>query len=188
MTAQPKDADDEDVPVPAGDADDGQDDGFVDPEGDEDGDRLELVRTGIIRIRVGGTRIRLRRPFFGEFKRLRLAVEDMNDEIDQLTAEAQGISGEIVREASNRPDGETPVQFAEWRIASRRRSREASRRLTDAAEKLRLDWFGEVVRTLTMEPDGGSVLDEERLPAWVTSPDLPNTMLSHWRMVPSGRG
>lgn len=177
--------------VPADDADAVDDEPTVtavmvddetEPADDETGDRVDYVRTGIIRVWIDGERYRLRRPFFGEFKRLRLAVEDMNDEIDELSQRSVTLGQQITAEAETHDRVKDPEAYAAWRVDSRRRQREVGRKLTDTAEQLRIGWWEDVWATLG--------LDERPAdwPSWITNPDLPNRILTHWRMVPSGRG
>lgn len=149
---------------------------------DTAGDRIELVRTGLVRVWIGTTRFRLRRPFFGEFKTLRLAIEDMNDEIqaesDKLTVLARG----VVQDSQARPDGETAVALAEWQAESRRMTNAATRRLTEIAEDRRIEWWDQMWTLLSV--DGKSA----DWPAWVTDPNIGNRLMTHWRSSPLGRG
>jgi hypothetical protein len=180
--------------VPAVQADDADDDvtdtpvvdpateDDTEPADDETGDRVDYVRTGIIRVWIDGERYRLRRPFFGEFKRFRLAVEDMNDEIDDLSQKSIALGQQITAEAETQDRAKDPEGYAAWRVDSRRRQREVGRNLTDTAEQLRIGWWEDVWATLALDerpPDW---------PSWITNPELPNRILTHWRMVPSGRG
>jgi hypothetical protein len=152
-------------------------------DGVENGDRMELVRTGLIRVHIGGTRYRLRRPFFGEFKKLRLAIEDVNDEIEDLSNDSLRISRQIIAEASSHDaDTEDPDTYFEWRADTRRRQKDASRALTNRAEELRIEWWTGMWKTLSLDGEPSDI------PAWVTSPEVPNLLLTHWRTAPSGRG
>lgn len=158
----------------------------VEPEPDDPagtGDRIELVRTGLVRIWIGDVdRYRIRRPFFGEFKTLRLAIEDMNDEIQTESDKLTTLTRRIVEEAQARPDGETPTAFAEWQAESRRATTTATRRLTEMAEDYRIEWWDQMWGLLSVDgkPDDW--------PAWVTDPNIGNRIMSHWRSSPLGRG
>lgn len=151
-------------------------------DGEENGDRMELVRTGLIRVYIGANRFRLRRPFFGEFKKLRLGVEDMNDEIDDLSNDSMRVARQIIAEAEAHDEKEDPDAYFEWRAGTRRRQKESSRMLTNRAEELRIEWWTEMWKTLSMDGEPPDI------PAWVTSPEVPNMLLTHWRTAPSGRG
>jgi hypothetical protein len=190
MVAVPKDAADDvdDEPVVAEPEPDDVDDGLIardvepdDSDGAESGDTIDLVRTGLIRVTLGGTRYRLRRPFFGEFKKLRLAIEDANDEISTAVDEQMRVSRQNVIEADEHKDDD-PDAYVEWRADVRKRSSVSARALTDLAETRRYEWWVEMWTLLTL--DGAP----DDFPAWVTDPNIANTLLGHWRSSPSGRG
>lgn len=150
-------------------------------DGPENGDRIEFVRTGLIRVHIGATRYRLRRPFFGEFKKLRLAVEDMNDEIQEAVDESLRVSRQITVEKAEHDDDD-PDTFLAWKRDSAKRQRAASRSLTEVAEARRVEWWETMWTLLTVDgrPDDW--------PSWITDPALAGQFIGHWRAVPLARG
>jgi hypothetical protein len=157
-------------------------DELAEPTPEESGaSRIQFVRTGLIRLYVEGVTFRLRRPFFGEFKALRLAFEDVLDEISEAAADSMNVQREVSaeRQASvNDPPETLASKEREWR----KRTRESSRALNDRAENVRIDWWRDVFETLSL--DG----TPELLPSWVIDPMLPNEFILHWRTAPQGRG
>lgn len=150
-------------------------------DGAESGDTIELVRTGLVRMTLGGTRYRLRRPFFGEFKKLRLAVEDANDEINAAVDEQMRVSRQAIAEVEEHKDDD-PDAYIAWRADVRKRQGAAGRALTDVADQLRFEWWVDMWKMLTLDdtPDD--------FPAWITDPKIAGVLLGHWRSSPSGRG
>lgn len=155
-----------------------------DPEdGDEFDERVDLVRTGLVRIRIAGSRFRLRRPFFGELKKLRLALQDVNDEISDLSDEALRLAREMTDAAkSDVVQNLDADEFTEWRRDNRKRSNKASRDLTDMTEDLRLGWWETMWDLLSVDgrPDDW--------PSWVVDPTFHAALFTHWRASPLGRG
>lgn len=152
-------------------------------DGDETFERIELVRTGLIRVTIAGRRFRLRRPFFGEFKQLRVALADVNDEISELSDEATVVSRAIVDAARDvKPDEMDPDAWRSWRRENREKSRTATRNLNETAEQLRVAWWDRMWDVLTLDgkPDDW--------PTWVIDPNLPIALVTHWRSSPLGRG
>lgn len=146
-------------------------------------DRVELVRTGLTRVWIAGERYRLRRPFFGEFKALRLALQDANDEIAEAVDETLAVARRMTDEQKDQnvedldPDG-----WVAWRREARKRTNEASRALADVTESLRVEWWEQAWNLLTLDsrpPDW---------PSWVTDPNLHAAVIAHWRGSPLGRG
>lgn len=146
------------------------------------GDRIELVRTGLIRVWIGDDRYRIRRPFFGEFRDLRLAIEDMNDEIQTESDKVSRMARRVAQEAQARPADETPEAFADWQVDSREKTTTATRRLTQIAEDRRIEWWNQMWDLLCVD---GKPAD---WPAWVTDPTIGNRVMTHWRSSPLGRG
>lgn len=160
----------------------------VDAADDEEAtpETVVLVRTGLIRMTIGGKRYRLRRPFFGEFKRIRLALEDLNDEVADARIDTQTIQRKTVAEGKALDDEGTleddPDARAEWERTARKRARDASRTLLDTADRLREEFWTDVFATLSQ--DG----TPEQWPGWIGDPDLPGLVIEHWRATPLGRG
>lgn len=167
----------------------------TDPEGPETGDRLLFVRTGWVRYTSGGTTIRVRPPFFGEFKRLRLALEDVQDTLmdlaEEAEAEAERIQAELDPETGDVPveaDGDLRARAARRRDLLRR-SREVARRTNERREALMHSWWVDVFRTLCVDADKVEWLDDpDKMPAWMTNPALPQQFVNHWRAAPLARG
>ena len=160
--------------------------GVVDPETDEGDDLVQLVRSGWVRFRWSGETIRLRRPFFGELKTLRLALEDASDAISDASEEIQLTAARLV-EKGTALDADADIEAGErvkQRRALQRESRDAGRKLTDIAEEERLRWWALVFATLTTDDPP----DQESLPSWIVDVNLPNTVMQHWRSVPLARG
>ncbi len=159
-------------------------DATAEPEdGDDNNDRIELVRTGLVRVWFGGKRYRLRRPFFGEFRKIRTSLQDANDEIAEATDDALKVSREITDSAKDRNTDEmTPDAWVEWRKENRAKANTVNRQMADTAEDLRLSWWESTWDLLTL--DGRP----EDWPSWITDPNLANAVVSHWRSSPLGRG
>jgi hypothetical protein len=152
---------------------------------DEDGERIDLRPTGLVRIYIEGkagesARYRLRRPFFGELKSMRLAAERMQEEIEDLSnrtaqqARELGADAEAVAKDENLTDDDR--REAETKL--RRRGREISQELIDAADGLRLEWWGQVFDTVSL--DG----TPPELPGWCVDPNLAPKLMNHWRTAP----
>jgi hypothetical protein len=160
----------------------------TDPQPDEgDPVAVELVRTGWVRFRWDGQLVRLRRPFFGELKALRLSLEDVADQIGERSDELQALAQEIVAE-SERNDTDDDRDEDERRRVRReltRKSKVAGRELTDFCDAARVGWWRSVVDLVGVD---GELPDDDKLPSWIGDPQLPNTVLQHWRSVPLGRG
>lgn len=153
-------------------------------EATEGRELIELVGSGWVRMWIGGRRYRLRRPFFGELRELRLLVESMSDEISTRSFEVQQIGREITAQADEidkNQDLDATERAAQVR-ALRARSAVVSRDLTNAADDLRLGWWTRVFGTLAV--DG----TPEDFPGWIVDYTLPDQILQHWRSAPLARG
>src|SRR5690606_36092534 len=63
---------------------------LAEPDDDDpEGDRVDWVRTGMVRLWIGGTRYGLRRPFLGELRDLDLAHENALEDINDRNVEAR---------------------------------------------------------------------------------------------------
>ena len=158
----------------------------ADPEGDEVGDELHLVRTGWVRFVMNGERVRLRRPFMGELRDLRLALEDVQDQIGEAAEDVQLVGAEIMEksQALEKDESLTPAQVVKARRKLQRESTVKGRELTDLAEGLRVGWWELVFKTLDVDAAKHTV----QFPAWIVDPNLPGTVIQHWRDVPLARG
>lgn len=150
------------------------------PVVDETGDDVELSQTGLVRLRIDGTRYRLRRPFMGELKKLRLALEEVTEEIGDAQITLHQVRAEVL--ASEPDDDEDPAAVAKWQREKRSLTRQAVNDLTELADKLRLEWWRGVFDEVSLD----GIPDE--LPVWILDPDLPDQVVKHWRSVPLGHG
>src|SRR5688500_14604393 len=65
------------------------------PEADEGRELVELVGSGWVRMHIGGQRYRLRRPFFGELRKLRILAAEVADEISAASHETTQLGRRI---------------------------------------------------------------------------------------------
>lgn len=148
------------------------------------GDQVTLVKTGMVRIWIGGQRYRLRRPFFGELKTLRLALEGLQDEVNDKQVEILDLAAQLEQEANDLAADEdlTAKQRAAKLRQIRRRDRDAARKLTDLLEQLYPDWWAKVFEMLSVDgkPDDW--------PAWVTDVGFVQRLMQHWRQAPLAPG
>lgn len=159
----------------------------VGPGDGEGNDSVQLVRTGWVRFRFGETTVRLRRPFLGELRDLRMALEDTSDNISEQAEEAQLIAMELITEGE-RIDGDESIELADrvrQRRALTRRSTEGARKLNLFREQAMVGWIRLAAERLSVD---GELPPDEELPSWFIDPRLPATLLEHWRNVPLGRG
>lgn len=158
----------------------------VEPDSGEGDDLVQLVRSGWVRLRWSDQLVRLRRPFLGELKTLRLALEDASDAISDASEDTQLIAARLIEEGKVIDAGEEGdvAERVKRRRALQRESRDAGRKLTELAEEERVKWWRLVIEMLSVDD---LPLDAE-LPSWIVDVNLPNTILQHWRSVPLGRG
>lgn len=159
----------------------------ADPQPDEgEAVAVELVKSGWVRLRWDGRTIRLRRPFFGELKSLRMALEDAADAIAEQSEEVQLIGREILAENSANDEADVDdVERMRVRQELTKRSKIAGRALTAFSDEQRIAWWRTVVDVVGVD---GALPEDDRLPSWIADPMLPNTVLQHWRSVPLDRG
>lgn len=160
----------------------------LDPEGPETGEALTFVRTGWVRCTTGGQIARLRPPLFGEYKRLRMALEDVQDAIMALSEDAEINAERIVALEAEIGDVD-PAERVKRRRELRRESTEIARRTNREREALMHGWWADVFRTLCVDAAKVDWIDDpDRMPAWLTAPALPQRILAHWRAAPLARG
>lgn len=155
-----------------------------------------FVHNGIIRFPMGEQIVRVRRPFLGELKALRLALEqvqdDMRAESERVDAIGRGFMDEA-REVQARHERKEITD--DERTAELQRIGEADRRtaraLDDMREQKMLDWWSDhVFGPLALDP----VPDQMQWPMWMldggtrTRQSLVQKCLSHWRTTPTGPG
>lgn len=165
--------------------------GAAEPEGDEAGESVRLVRTGWVRCLIGGQTVRLRPPFFGEFKRLRLAFEEVQDTLTEASEDLEIVAQRLVDQARALHE-DTKMDAGEKvraQRALRRESSVAGRGMNEQREALMVDWWAEVFRALCVDLGNVDWLeDPDRMPTWLTAPTLPTTLIQHWRAAPLARG
>ncbi len=163
------------------------------PAGEETGDGLRLVTTGWVRCTVGGALYRLRPPFFGEMKRLRMSLEEIQDHLAEASTEAEGIAMRLIDQANATLQGDgAKVDQADRLVqtkALRRESTMAGRALTELRESLMFGWWDDVFRVLCVDLAKVDWLDDpDRHPSWMTNASLPASVVGHWRQPPLGHG
>lgn len=150
---------------------------------------VELKPNGTVVCRIvdpdGNSRpIRLRRPFLGELRTVRAALDEVNDET-RAQLEELAERGRAIDEArtAEKLDGE----------AARTRAREdratglaMGREVSAAVDKLRIDWWRTVFGLLAMNGDLPD--DDDHLPAWFVDPNAMGRVIDHFRTVPFGSG
>lgn len=152
---------------------------------------VEFVGTGWTRCQIGDRTVRLRPPFFGEFRRFRTGWEDAADLIEMAALRAEQEAALIVRDEQalrkNR-DGMAPDEYAAAVAALRSRATKAGRAANAEREETTIRWWLDVVSTLAVDGPVTFAEDLEDVPAWMTDPVLPSRAIQHWRSVPLGRG
>jgi hypothetical protein len=169
-----------------------------------DDDGMETYGAGWAKATVDGTTYRLRRPFMGEMRDLRLALEGLTDEVTLHTERSESMRRRLQRiEARARTelqaaqskvlagddDAPTEDQIAalEDRLMdevhnTRAKDREAGRTLVQIADDNRARWWTDVFTVLGL--DGVP----PQWPAWFADPDGPHRMMTHWRQNPLAHG
>lgn len=162
----------------------------AEPEGDEGGEAVQLVRTGWVRCTVGGSLYRLRPPFFGEFKRLRLSFEEIQDALAEQSEEVETIAARLIDEAEvmSKDESLDAAERQRRHRALRRESTVAGRKLTEFREGLMHAWWVDVFTVLCVDKPVDWLEDADRMPTWMTAAVLPSQLLQHWRAAPLGRG
>lgn len=161
-----------------------------------------FVTNGIIRFRMGDRVVRVRRPFLGELKMLRMALAATEDEISLRSEDARVQGNAMIGEGKElqRRLGAKEISEDDYKAAAAdlaRRDRDAATGLDEWREQRMLDWWtlvfsgdGEGFRGLAMDP----VPDQLEWPVWIldggslSRPSLITKCLTHWRTVPTGPG
>lgn len=169
-----------------------------DPEADDLADvkeGLDLRANGTIRLYIDGERYRLRRPRAREFRRLREAYQEASDAISDESDDVEAWSRDLraTQEKRRAADPLAPAQTPE----ERREDRKRGRQLTEFVETTMFAWWAEVIEVLESDgrtpviADPGEDHDGDRfanLPMWMGTVPSANTVLAHWRAVPSLSG
>lgn len=159
-------------------------DGFL--ASDQDGEGVQpLGNSGWLTVTIRGTAYRLRNPFFGELKKLRTALQAVQDEIEAGNEQVMKLTQDIVaHQQSIAGKDDDDLTAAERRKTAKLNTdaRKASRDLIDVADDRRMGWWTLVFDTLSVDgtPDDW--------PAWVVDIDLPGRVMQHWRSVPLAPG
>lgn len=149
------------------------------------GEWVELTQTGLVRLYGGdGRRWRLRRPFLGEFKRIRHAIEAMRDDLIDLSATTE-IAQLEVTDLDDLPDDAPAVERIERRASLRKRTYQLANEVSQAAETMRHDWWSDVFALVSMD---GPLPDDDQLPTWIVDDLLPARVMAHWRSAPLAHG
>jgi len=169
-----------------------------------DDDSMETYGAGWAKAVVDGTTYRLRRPFMGEMRDLRLALEGLTDEVTLHTERSESARRRLQRiEARARTqlqaaqakvmdgdeDAPTEDQIAELEDQlmdqvhnTRTEDRQAGRTLIQIADDNRARWWTDVFTVLGL--DGVP----PQWPSWFADPDGPHRMMQHWRQSPLAHG
>ena len=172
----------------------------------DDGDELADVKEGLdlrdngtIRLYIDGDRYRLRRPRAREFRRLREAYQEASDAISDESDVVEAWSRELRANIDKRrAEDPTATQTPE----ERREDRKRGRQLTEFVETTMFGWWAEVIEVLESDgrtpilanepgPSGEALEDHDpfaNLPMWMGTVPSANTVLAHWRAVPSLSG
>lgn len=143
-----------------------------------------MLKTGLTRVWINGERYRLRRPFFGELKQLRLALEAVRDEVEAKRDGAIQVADRLRLERGEWEADEslTPGERAAKMAEARKTDRAAARALMDTVDTLYPEWWQQVFETLSH--DGVP----EDMPSWVADADFVERLMAHWRSAPTGPG
>jgi hypothetical protein len=159
-------------------------DGFL--ATDQDGEGVQpLGNSGWLTVTIRGTAYRLRNPFFGELKKLRTALQAVQDEIEAGNDKVMRLTQDIVaHQQAIQGRDESDVTTSEKRKSDRlnAEARKASRELIDLADDRRMGWWTLVFATLSVD---GTPPD---WPSWVVDINLPGKVMEHWRSVPLAPG
>lgn len=159
----------------------------VEAASDEEAEGVDWVRTGWVRMRVRGTdgkvgTYRLRAPLLREMKRLRLALENAEDEVEvrrQALLRAALDTSSAMTAANDLAEPERTEVMA--RLA--REDRQRGQVFTEFAEDTRIAWLDQVFAS-PLAVDGAP----DDFPAYVVGPEFCAQLLAHWRTVPLAPG
>lgn len=146
-------------------------------------DGPDFRKDGTTLVFIDGAQHRLRRPKYGEFKRLRALLEDVQDETLRLTQKAT--EGRPEKPADNAPNEE--------RTAYALAVRSSTRELTDGIEELNIRWVravfnGDEEHRLTGLSTPHLPDDSDDWPSWLIAGKFVTDLVNHWRAVPLARG
>lgn len=149
-----------------------------------------FVHNGIIRFPMGGKIVRVRRPFLGELRALRVALQDVQDhlteESNRIGKIGVGYQTEVRTLNEKLQKGEiTPEEHTDKVAVVTEADRRTARELDDYREQAMLDWWAEYVfKPIALDP----VPEQLQWPTWMLDRTLAAKCLAHWRTVPTGPG
>lgn len=149
-----------------------------------------FVHNGIIRFPMAGQVVRVRRPFLGELKALRLALQDVQDQIAERSREVGAVARGFQERGQELAQQlrDKSIDRAEFdRLAAElgAEDQRTARELDAWREQAMLDWWRDAVfDPLALDP----VPDQLGWPMWILDRTLPGKCIQHWRTVPSGPG
>jgi len=128
-------------------------------------DSFELLPDGKVRLTIVGRQFTLRRPTFGQSRKLRESVVEWSAE-----------ERRDLQDQADKAKREVPVD-----------EEEAAERAFARQERILRWWLEEVIPTLSSESVEGVGIGE--LPEWLLNRDgVTNPLLEHWRSVPAVPG
>lgn len=158
---------------------------------EEERSPAELLNSGLVRLHIGDRRYRLRRPFMGEFRRIREAFLEVNDELSDLAMDVQ-LQGTRIRdrvaELNQRQIGaDAPLTSDELDELKklRQEDRTIARGLTARREELYQQWLTDVFAVLSMD---GPLPGDDTSEPWLLDPQFIAELVRHWQTRPLARG
>src|SRR5262245_3757822 len=165
-----------------------------------EGNHIQLVSTGWARFPSPfppapdtPTLLRLRRPLLGALRRIRIAHEDLNGEIDQAKVQYQTAKRAHEARAEQAKALDEPEKSTVL-LASKRQFRQADRLLQDTRDRLLVEWWTLVFGILCPDaPWSHSAIDPTapegwEWDSWAIDEPLTVRLLNHWRSVPLAPG
>ena len=134
---------------------------------------MELIKCnddGTTDIMFIGRTAKLRRPKIGEFRDLRLMLEDANNDID---GDQTWVMSETVRLAQLSGD----ERQSEETVAALTELRERTTKVRDYNERIRIDWLTKVCEVLDT---ASRIPVEDEMPPEVLRGTWPQDLIKHW--------
>lgn len=145
---------------------------------------LDLRANGTVHLWLDGEKHRLRRPRAREFRKLREMFQEIADEITDMSEEA----GEFERRLITRLEQARETDPAARPTAEERaEDRQIGRRMTERTETLMFGWWSGVLAELRVETSK-PIPDPDDMPPWLGTIPSANSIIAHWRAVPSLSG
>lgn len=140
---------------------------------------------------------RLRPPLFGEYKRLRGAMDAITEEVADMTDGIAAVADRIEADAKDMDEDEalTDRERTKRRRALQRESAREAKALNEKQEALWLGWWAQTITALCVDTAAKvrstvdeAVADHDRLPPYMAAGGTAMRLLGHWRAGPLGRG